>query len=125
MEISLIELQRNCKATAVVIEDKNVEELDNALVVPATNTMLDVDTDTLKKINIKSKLSKISYLVIRGIDTISEKEQLKFVSVVKDRVIDSSDLPDNAIIVFTVKNKKTLKKITPSLYKFCVAVLDK
>ena len=47
MDINLIELQRNCKATAVVIEDKNVEELDNALVVPATHTQLNADTDTL------------------------------------------------------------------------------
>lgn len=125
MEISLIELQRNCKATAVVIEDKNVEELDNALIVPATNTKLDVDIDILKKINVKAKLSKISYLVIRGIDTVDEKSQLGFVGIVKDRVIDSTDLPDNVIIIFTVKNKKALKKITPSLYKFCVAVLDK
>lgn len=125
MEISLIELQRNCKATAVVIEDKNVEKLDNALVVPATNTKLDVDIDILKKINVKAKLSKISYLVIRGIDTVDEKAQLGFVGIVKDRVIDSTDLPDNVIIIFTLKNKKALKKITPSLYKFCVAVLDK
>ena len=60
MDINLIELQRNCKATAVVIEDKNVGELDNALVVPASHPQLNADTDTLKKLNIKSKLSNIS-----------------------------------------------------------------
>ena len=104
MDINLIELQRNCKATAVVIEDKNVEELDNALVVPATHTQLNADTDTLKKLNIKSKLSNISYLIIRGIDSIKNSEQETFVSIVKDRVIDSMDLPENTIIVFTGDN---------------------
>ena len=116
----LIEMQRGLKATAVIIEDKNRSELDNALILDAKKINIDTDKETALKIEVKSKLSSISYLIIRGIDCVSEDRQLNWLSLVKDRMICNHYLPENVIIVFTISNQKNLVKINHELYKFCM-----
>ena len=116
----LIEMQRGLKATAVIIEDKNRSELDNALILDAKKINIDTDKETALKIEVKSKLSSISYLIIRGIDCVSEERQLNWLSLVKDRMICNHYLPENTIIVFTIAKEKNLIKISNELYRFCM-----
>ena len=72
------------------------------------------------KLNDKCAKNKLCYFVISQIDEVSTLEQDRFVGLVKDREFNGYILPDNCIIVFTVKDKSTLKNISPDLYHFAV-----
>lgn len=126
MNKELIELQRNSKATAVVILNDEYKQLLNSVVMKAN-----VKDEILfgkksgnpvfkQKLEDKSKNEEISYFIIYGIDELSEEMQNRFVGLVKDREFDGYYLPENCIIVFTVKNKESYKKISKELYHFCV-----
>ncbi len=121
---NLIELQRNSKATCVVIETT-----DSGKLSPAVRMKASVSDKFLfagdkprfaEKVDEQSGLKKISYLVITGIDELSIDEQNRYVGLVKDREMNGYYLPENCIIVFTVKDKSTLKNISPDLYHFAV-----
>lgn len=124
MNLDLIELQRNSKATCVVVENENCKELKNVVSMKA-----DVSDKFLfggkeppfkTKLETASKKGKIAYFVITNIDEVAIDVQNRFVGLVKDREFEGYNLPDNVIVVFTVKGKETLKKISPQLWNFCV-----
>ncbi len=127
MNLDLIELQRNSKATCVVVENENCKKLKNAISMKA-----DVSDKFLfggkeppfkAKLETTSKKGKIAYFVITNIDEVSLDVQNRFAPLVKDREFEGYNLPDNVIIVFTVKGKETLKNISPQLWNFCVVAI--
>ena len=67
-----------------------------------------------------AKKNKLCYFVIKGIDEISTEQQNRYVGLVKDRELNGYYLPKNCIIVFTVKDRSTLKNISQDLYHFAV-----
>ena len=122
----LIDLQRGCKATCVVIKHSDANQLGNILYM--NGDIKDVWLFGTKmgnpifkeKIEIVSKRGEIGYFVITNFDSLSIDEQNRYVSLIKDRELHGYTLPDNIIIVLTVENKEGLKKISPEIYHFCV-----
>ena len=124
MNKELIDLQRNSKATCAIVQDNDYE-----LLTPIVKMKANISDKMLfkaekpafaDKIDKISKTTNLCYFVITNIDEISNEEQERFVGLVKDREINGYYLPNNCIIVFTVKNKTVLKNISPSLYHFAV-----
>ena len=128
MNKDLIELQKNCPATCVVVLDKDYKSLENSVVMKANvsdkflyATILGYPAFAEKlEDNIKKAYS---YFVISGIDKVSYEQQNRFVGLVKDREFMGYTLPKNCIVVFTVENKENLKKISKELYHFCVVAI--
>jgi len=116
MEISLIELYKNCKATAVIIEEKYLNIFDNPLILDASE-LSSGDKALYKNLEIKSKLSSIAYLIIKNVDKNINVHRL--IGLVKDRIINNQTLPENVIIIFTIRNKNELKNINKDLYALC------
>lgn len=122
----LIELQKGCKATSVVIQDENYNELEPAYSIDAKINENHLFSKTLTSPFFKEELDEISkkgdiaYFVIRGIDEISEELQNEYIGIVKDRELGEYVVPQNVIFVFTVKDKQSLNKISKELYHFCV-----
>ena len=112
----LIELQKGCNATCVVIQNEDIKELESKILVDST-----CNTNDLIKI-FKENISneKYAYLVIEEIDKINLNEQNKYYQIVKDREFLGYKLPEDIIIVLTVKSKETLKNISQNLYNLCV-----
>ena len=112
----LIELQKGCNATCVVIQNEDIKELESKILVDST-----CNTNDLIKI-FKENISneKYDYLVIEEIDKINLNEQNKYYQIVKDREFLGYKLPEDIIIVLTVKSKETLKNISQNLYNLCV-----
>ena len=120
----LRELQRSANATCVIVTNDDYKEISSKVLMNAnvSNTFLFKNDRPpfADKIEAKSKLSEICYLVITEIDEISMADQEKFVGIVKDRELNGYYLPSNCIIVFTVKDRNSLKKISKDLYRFAV-----
>ena len=120
----LIDLQRNSKATCAIIKTEDIQELSPSLTMKANVSdkfLLTGDKPPFAdKIEIKSNLSKICYFVITGIEEISIEQQNRYVGLVKDREMNGYYLPDNCIVVFTVKDRQSLKNVSPELYHFAV-----
>ena len=78
----LIELQKGCTATCVVIQNEDCEELDSKIIVNSNCS----DNALLKtfKENIANK-ENLNYFVISEIDKLDEEAQDKFYQIVKDR----------------------------------------
>ena len=122
----LIELQRNSKATCVVVKEDEYNKLSPFVAIKASVSDKFLFGGSkppfADKISERSVKSNICYFIITGIDEISQEKQERFVGLVKDREINGYNLPDNCIIAFTVKDKTTLKNISPNLYHFAVVV---
>lgn len=120
----LIELQRNANATCVIVTSDEYNELSPKVAMQANVSdkfLFKNDRPPFAdKIDAKSKLSEICYFVITEIDEISMADQEKYVGLVKDRELNGYYLPSNCIIVFTVKDRNSLKKISKDLYRFAV-----
>lgn len=120
----LIDLQRNSNATCVVIENIDSEKLSPTVSMKANVSDKFLLTGSIPpfadKIDEKCKKNKLCYFVIKGIDEISTEQQNRYVSLVKDRELNGYYLPKNCIIVFTVQNRSTLKKVSQELYHFAV-----
>ena len=126
MNKELIELQRECNATCVVIPDEKCRELGQTLIMnasikneflfaaPSNNPIFREKLDNL------SQNGNLTYFVIRKIDELTEENQNRYISLVKDREFEGYNLPSNVIIVFTVEDRDGLKKISSELYHFCV-----
>lgn len=111
----LIELQKGCPSTCVVILNKEREELDSKIIIDSNssyNELLIIFKDIEKE--------ELSYLVISEIDKLEESLQDKYYQIVKDREFHGYKLPKDTIIVLTVKDKEGLKNISQELYHFCV-----
>lgn len=117
----LVEMQRNVSATCVVVQPKDVDELLPSVKM-AGNTKETVLANGIAKLSgaleKQSKKAPICYFIVMDIDKVEEKEQTRYVVLVKDRYLNGYTLPKNCIIVFTVKDKQALNKITPALYHY-------
>lgn len=113
----LIELQKGCEATCVVIPNEDSKELDSKIIISANFS----DNELLMtfKENISSK-EELNYFIIDGIDQLNEDTQNKYYQIVKDREFFGIKLPEDMVIVLTVKDKEGLKNISKELYNFCV-----
>lgn len=126
MNKELMELQRGCSATCVVILEDHYKELGQTLVMDANIGNEHLFARPLGNPIFKEKLDTISsnnnltYFVIRGISEINEESQNRYVGLVKDREFGGYNLPNNVILVFTVKTREELQKISKELYHFCV-----
>ena len=120
----LIDLQRNSKATCAIIKTEDIQELSPSLTMKANVSdkfLLTGDKPPFAdKVDAKSKSGEICYFVITGIEEISIEQQNRYVGLVKDRELNGYYLPDNCIIVFTVKDRQSLKNVSPELYHFAV-----
>lgn len=123
----VINLQKNCKATCAI-----VKECDYADLKPRVEMKANVSDAFLfgskippfaEKVNEKCEKYEICYLLIKEIDTVSIPQQNRFLGLIKDREMKGYYLPDNCIIVFSVKDETTIKKISPDLYHFAVVAL--
>ncbi len=112
----LVELQKGCNSTGVIIQNEDIRELKSKILI-VSNCNIDKLLKIFKE-NISSK--KYDYFVIEEIDKINIDEQDKYYQIVKDREFCGYRLPEDIIIVFTVKNKETLKNISQKLYNLCV-----
>lgn len=114
----LVELQKCCEATAVIIQNEDIEELESKILISSN-----CGDDELLKI-FKEKVSKVDekfeFFVIEKIDKLEIEKQDKFYQIVKDREFYGYMLPEDVIIVLTVENKNELKNISPELYHLCV-----
>ena len=113
----LIELQKGCKATCVVILDEDCKDLDSKIIIDSN--INESELLTIFKDNI-SNSEQLNYLIITGIDELKESLQDKYYQIVKDREFYGYELPKDMIIVLTVKDRVGLKNITDELYNFCV-----
>lgn len=120
----LIDLQRNSKATCAIIKTDEYSYLSPAILMKANVSDKFLFTGDkppfAEKLDEKCEKNKICYFVITGLDDISIDEQDRFVGLVKDREMNGYYLPENCIVVFTVKDRTGLKKISHELYHFAV-----
>ncbi len=123
MDKLLIDLQRNCKATCVFVKEEEYKQLSPIVSMKANvsdSFLFSSKPPFAEKINSKCEANDICYFVIKGIEEISVKKQERFLSLVKDRELNGYKLPDNCIIVFTIKDRDNLKNISQEIYKFSV-----
>ena len=93
----LIELQKGCNATCVVVKNEDIKELESKVLVKSTYNINDLLETFKEKINDK-----------------------KYYQIIKDREFCGYKLPEDVVIVLTVKDKETLKNISKELYNLCV-----
>lgn len=126
MNKDLIELQAGVNATCVIIKDEDYRKLGDGIAISS-----DIKDEYLYQSKLgdplfKNKLTKsslsnpISYFIIRNIDSVKKEVQDRFITLVKDRIFHGYNLPDNVIVVFTVKDKQSLKNVSSDLYHFAV-----
>ena len=126
MNKQLVELQRGSGATCVVILEDCYKELERGLIMEAKISDAHLFAHPYGNPIFKEKLNKISrnydlaYFIIRGISELDIEAQNRYVGLVKDREFGGYNLPNNIVIVFTVKNAHELQKISKDLYHFCV-----
>lgn len=124
----LIEEQLRCNSTCVVILQDDVKLLKNSYNVKADNSNSNMILGELNKENLKSNLDKlveendIAYLIIEKIDELDSMGQKKYINLIKNREFRGYNIPENVIIVLTIKSKEDLSKISSELYHFCVVV---
>ena len=112
----LIDIQKGCKATCVVIKNDDIKELGSKILVSSKYNINDLIK--IFKENIYSK--KYDYFVIEEIDKINSDEQDKYYQIIKDREFGGYSLPEEMVIVLTVESKENLKNISQNLYNLCV-----
>ena len=114
----LIELQKGCKATCVIVPTAQ-EELVAQVTISADASDSEL-CEAIKKCRANSFEDNTQYFEIKGIDEVEKDMQEKYSGFIKDRTFLTYELPHNTVIILTVESKQTLKKIIPELYRFCV-----
>ena len=114
----LVELQKGCKATCVIIETADIEELSSNIVI--NSKCEDVELFKTFKEKVSKADNKFDYLVIEEIDKLETDKQDRIYQIVKDREYNGISLPEDVIIALTVENKEKLKNISSELYHLCV-----
>lgn len=114
----LIELQKGCEATCVIILNEDIEKLESKILINSNYG----DNEVLKifKEKVAKKDEKFEYLVIEDIDKIEKEKQDKFYQIVKDREYLGVILPKDVIVILTVNNEDGLKNISNELYHLSV-----
>ncbi len=113
----LIELQKGCMATCVVIQNEDCQELDSKIV--ANSNSNEGELLTIFKENITNN-EKLNYFIITEIDKANDDIQDRYYQIVKDREFYGYKLPKDMIVVLTVEDKNSLKNIVHELYNLCV-----
>lgn len=113
----LVELQKGCKATCAVILNEDCNELDKKIVVDSNSS--DNELLAIFKENISNQ-NELDYFIITEIDKLNADMQNKYYQIVKDREFFGVELPEDMVIVLTVKDKEGLKSISRELYNLCV-----
>ena len=118
---SFIESKIGGKPIGLIVRSSEYRDLDCILEMRASIKDA-VLTNKYKVPIFADKLTELSnendivYFVISDIDKASEKEQERFIELVKFRSFSGYRLPDNVIIIFTVEGDNTIKNIIPELY---------
>ena len=99
----LVELQKGCKATCAVILNEDCNELDKKIIV-----------------NSNSNDNELLAIFKENISNQNELDYFKYYQIVKDREFFGVELPEDMVIVLTVKDKEGLKSISRELYNLCV-----
>ena len=126
MNKELIELQKGCCATCVVVPENQYRELGQMIIMEAGISDEYLFAQPTGYPIFKEKLDNLSnnghltYFVIKGIAELSEEMQNRYISLIKDREFCGYKLPSNVIVTFTVKNRDNLKNISKELSHFCV-----
>lgn len=124
MNKELIDLQRNSKATCAIIKTDEYTNLSHFVSISGNVSdkfLFSGDKPPFaEKLNEKCAKNELCYFVITQIDEVKKEKQDRFAGLVKDRELNGYILPNNCIIVFTVKDKSSLKNISPKLYHFAV-----
>lgn len=118
MNIDLIELQKECKATCAIIQNEDIEKLNSKILINSKckdNELLKIFKEKISKAD-----EKFEFLVIEEIDKLELDKQDKFYQIVKDREFNGILLPEDVVIVLTVENKDRLKNISSELHNLCV-----
>ena len=111
----LIELQKGCKATCVIIQNEDIENLESKILIDSN-----CSDDELLKVFKEASDKKFNYLVVKEIDKLDIDKQDRFYQIIKDRELYKYMLSEDTIIVLTIKNKNELKNISQKLYNLCV-----
>lgn len=124
MNKDLVNLLRNCPSSAILVNDDEYTELNCVLSMQANlakkSCFFGKNGPIFKeKLENLSKKQKIVYFVVRNIDTTDFGVQQIFEGIVKDRVCANFVIPQNVIILFTVRDKQNLSKISTTLLHFC------
>lgn len=126
MILDLLELQKGSKATAVVILDSDCEKLNQPVIINANISDYHLFANKTfhlllrEKLNLIANTNDTAYFIIKNISEIKKEQQNRYLGLVKDRELNGYILPNNTVIIFTIKNKEDLKKISKELYHFCV-----
>ena len=115
INMDLVELQKGCQATCVIIEGEDIDKLDSKVVINSNC----IDSELINTVKAMGS-EQPSYFVIEKIDEIDMEVQDRFYQIVKDREFNGYELPKDTIIVLTVKNKEGLKNISQELYHLSV-----
>ena len=123
MNKDIILLQFGTKS-AVVVNDAEYRQLRNIVSMKADVTsqfLLKNDIPPFaEKLDNASKKSNICYFVIRNVDQVDFEMQSIYLGLIKDRILNSYEMPKNAVVVLTVTNKQRLKNLSKELQKFCI-----
>lgn len=124
MNKNLIDLQRNSKATCVIVKNSEYKKLTKIVSMQAGVNdkflLLNKRPPFADKLDEICKKNSLCYFVIKDLDLVSIEMQNRFVGMVKDREFNGYNLPDNCIIVFTVQDEKSLQKVSQDIYRFAV-----
>lgn len=127
MNKRLILLQKGIKGISVIVLDDEYKNLAPIISIKANVSDKFLLGATYppyaQKLSEKCAKNDVCFFVIKGIDEASEKEQKRFLSIIKDREQNFYRLPDNCIVVLTVKSTETLKNIIPEIYKLAVVCI--
>ena len=59
------------------------------------------------------------YLVFTEVDKASARQQNEIYELVKDRQIRNTRLPENTVIILTIEEEMSVKRLSPDLYHLC------
>ncbi len=131
MKKEVIELQFGCSATCVVILDEHYKELGPTVFMDGQQSDVNLYGCSYKNPFFKKQLEEMAsnydkvYFVIRHIEKLTEEEQKRYISLVKDREFCGYFIPSNVLLVFTIDQPSDVSKITQELYHFCVVAIGK
>ena len=108
----------------ILISNINVEDFSYKIIINSDLLQKDlaiVDTHPLWLIELEllSKKKNNVLLIIKDIDLIDEKEQLRFLEIIKYRSVNGFKLPNNAHIILSCQN---LDNVSNTIKSHCLVI---